>query len=136
MKMPYEGDTVLAGVLVLRIDPEEELFPMLSTWPTPVRTAEGILFRFDGDSVIYLNGSRLAGYDKPITLATTDMELSVLTPQGEEKKARTFTDYTGTEVVASVRKVPGSDWYLIAKKDSPEILERSMREITMLWMIM
>jgi len=136
MKMPYEGDTVLAGVLVLRIDPEEELFPMLSTWPTPGRTAECILFRFEGDSVIYLNGSRLAGYDKPITLATTDMELSVLTPQGEEKKARTFTDYTGTDVVASVRKVPGSDWYLIAKKDSPEILERSMREITMLWMIM
>jgi PAS domain S-box-containing protein len=136
MKMPYEGDTVLAGVLVLRIDPEEELFPMLSTWPTPGRTAECILFRFEGDSVIYLNGSRLAGYDKPITLATTDMELSVLTPQGEEKKARTFTDYTGTEVVASVRKVPGSDWYLIAKKDSSEILERFMREITMLWMIM
>jgi PAS domain S-box-containing protein len=136
MKMPYEGDTVLAGVLVLRIDPEEELFPMLSTWPTPGRTAECILFRFEGDSVIYLNGSRLAGYDKPVTFATTDMELSALTPQSEVKEARIFNDYTGAEVVASVKKVPGSDWYLIAKKEAPEILERFMREITMLWMIM
>ncbi|HPQ27464.1 MAG TPA: hypothetical protein PLQ82_03230, partial [Desulfobacteraceae bacterium] len=57
MRMPYEGDTVLAGVLVIRIDPEKELFPMLSKWPTPGRTAECILFRFEGDSVIYLNGS-------------------------------------------------------------------------------
>jgi len=136
MKMPYEGDTVLAGVLVLRIDPEKELFPMLSTWPTPGRTAECILFRFEGDSVIYLNGSRLAGYDKPITFAATDMELSVLLPQGEVKETRIFKDYTGAEVVASVRKVPGSDWYLIAKKEAPEILERFLREITMLWMIM
>ncbi|MDX9730015.1 MAG: PAS domain S-box protein, partial [Bacteroidales bacterium] len=136
MKMPYEGDTVLAGVLVLRIDPEKELFPMLSTWPTPGRTAECILFRFEGDSVIYLNGSRLAGYDKAVTLATTDMELSVLTPQSEVKETRIFRDYTGAEVVASVKKVPGSDWYLIAKKEAPEILERFMREITMLWMIM
>lgn len=63
MKMPFEGDTVLAGVLVLRIDPEKELFPMLSTWPTPGSTSECILFRFEGDSVIYLNGSHLAGYD-------------------------------------------------------------------------
>ena len=136
MKMPYEGDTVLAGVLVLRIDPEKELFPMLSTWPTPGRTAECILFRFEGDSVIYLNGSRLAGFDKAVTLATTDMELSVLTPQSEVKETRIFRDYTGAEVVASVKKVPGSDWYLIAKKEAPEILERFMREITMLWMIM
>ena len=136
MKMPYEGDTVLAGVLVLRIDPEEELFPMLSTWPTPGKTAECILFRFEGDSVEYLNGSRLAGYDRPVTLAASEMELSLMRPQGEEKEARLFTDYTGAEVVASVRKVPGSDWYLIAKKEAPEILERFMREITMLWMIM
>ena len=27
MTMPHEGDTVLAGILVIRIDPEKELFP-------------------------------------------------------------------------------------------------------------
>ena len=50
MKMPLEGDTVLAGILVIRIDPEKELFPLISTWPTPGKTSECILFRFDGDS--------------------------------------------------------------------------------------
>jgi len=136
MKMPYEGDTVLAGVLVLRIDPEEELFPMLSTWPTPGRSAECILFRFEGDSVIYLNGSHLAGYDRPVTLPAGAMELSVIKPKTADKEPESYIDYTGTEVVASVKKVPGTDWYLIAKRDAPEILERFMRELTMLWMIM
>lgn len=136
MKMPYEGDTVLAGVLVLRIDPNKELFPMLATWPTPGSTAECILFRFEGDSVIYLNGSQLAGYDRPVTFAAGEMERSVMTPRSDKREISTYTDYTGTEVVASVKKVPGTDWYLIAKKETPEILARFLREVTMLWMIM
>lgn len=136
MKMPYEGDTVLAGVLVLRIDPEKELFPMLSTWPTPGSTAECILFRFEGDSVVYLNGSRLAGYDRPVTFATSEMERSGMNPETGQNQSQTFTDYTGTEVVASVKKVPGTEWYLIAKKDTSEILARFSREIIVLWMIM
>ncbi len=136
MKMPFEGDTVLAGVLVFRIDPEKKLFPMLSTWPTPGKTAECILFRFEGDSVIYLNGSNLAGYDSTVTFAAGAMELSVMHPRTESKEAEIFTDYTGAEVIASVKKVPGTDWYLIAKKETSEILASFMREITMLWMIM
>ncbi len=136
MKMPYEGDTVLAGVLVLRIDPEKELFPMLSTWPTPGSTSECILFRFDGDSVTYLNGSHLAGYDKPVIFAAGPMELSAMNPETDSNEANVYNDYTGTQVVASVKKVPGTDWYLIAKKETSEILSRYMREITMLWMIM
>jgi PAS domain S-box-containing protein len=136
MRMPYEGDTVLAGVLVLRIDPEKELFPMLSTWPTPGSTSECILFRFEGDSVIYLNGSHLAGHDKAVTFAAGPMELSVMNPETDANEASVYTDYTGTEVVASVRKVPETNWYIIAKKETSEILARSIREVTMLWMIM
>jgi len=136
MRMPHEGDTVLAGVLVIRIDPEKELFPLLSSWPTPGRTSECILFRFEGDSVVYLNGSRLAGHDRPVTLAAGPMEKSFSKPSPEGNGITTYIDYTGTEVVARVKKVPGTEWYLIAKKEVPEILERYTDEITMLWLIM
>jgi PAS domain S-box-containing protein len=136
MKMPHEGDTVLAGILVIRIDPEKELFPLISTWPTPGKTAECILFRFDGDSVTYLNGSRLAGFDKPVTVPAGEMELKALNPPAEDQKVHTYKDYTGTEVVASVKQVPGTEWYLAAKKETPEVLARFNREIAMLWLIM
>ncbi|MDZ7634071.1 MAG: hypothetical protein U5L72_06380 [Bacteroidales bacterium] len=102
----------------------------------PEEHPECILFRFEGDSVVYLNGSRLAGFDRPVTFASGEMELSAINPPAEEAEARTYTDYTGTEVVASVKKVPGTQWYLTAKKETEEILERFTREITMLWGIM
>jgi PAS domain S-box-containing protein len=137
MRMPHEGDTVVAGVLVLRIDPEKELFPLLSSWPTPGKTSECILFRFEGDSVTYLNGSRMAGHDRPFSLAAGALELSVKRPPpADAKEIKTYIDYTGTEVVASVKMVPGTDWYIIAKKEIPEILEDFTREIAMLWGIM
>jgi len=136
MRMPHEGDTVIAGVLVMRLDPEKELFPMLSSWPTPGSTSECILFRFEGDSVIYLNGSRLAGHDGPVTLAAGEMELSAINPPPKQKEARLYTDYTGTQVVAAVKKIPGTNWFLIAKKEAPEILERFTKEIAIIWVIM
>jgi PAS domain S-box-containing protein len=64
------------------------------------------------------------------------MEMSYLNPPQEGNEITTYIDYTGTEVVASVKKVPGTEWYLIAKKEVPEILERYTGEITMLWLIM
>ena len=136
MTMPLEGDTVMAGILVIRIDPEKELFPLISTWPTPGKTSECILFRFDGDSVTYLNGSRLAGFDKAITVPAGEMELIARNPPAEDQKVKTYKDYTGTEVVASVKQVPGTEWYLAAKKETPEILARFNRELGMLWLIM
>jgi PAS domain S-box-containing protein len=128
---------VLAGILVIRIDPDKELFPLISSWPTPGKTSECILFKFDGDSVVYLNGSRLAGHDNVFKLPAGPMERSVLSPpQTWDEEVPTYIDYTGTEVIASVKPVPGTEWYLAAKKDTSEILERFMREISMLWFIM
>ena len=137
MKMPHEGDTVMAGILVIRVDPDKELFPLISSWPTPGTSAECILFRFESDSVVYLNASRLAGYDPGMAVVpVSDLEQAALNPPVIGQDARTYTDYTGSEVVAAVRQVPGTEWFLAAKKDTSEILSRFTHELTVLWMIM
>ena len=64
------------------------------------------------------------------------MELIARNPPTEDQKVKTYKDYTGTEVVASVKQVPGTEWYLAAKKETPEILARFNRELAMLWLIM
>ena len=46
------------GLVVFRIDPEKELYPYLKQWPTPSKTAETLLIRQDGDSVLFLNELR------------------------------------------------------------------------------
>ncbi|MCU0376826.1 MAG: PAS domain-containing sensor histidine kinase [Bacteroidales bacterium] len=137
MKMPHEGDTVMAGILVIRIDPGKELFPLISSWPTPGTSAECILFRFQADSVVYLNASSLAGFDPGLAVVpVSDLEKAALNPPEKGQAATTFTDYTGSEVVAAIRQVSGTDWYLAAKKDTSEILNRFTHEITVLWIIM
>ncbi|MEW5725396.1 MAG: cache domain-containing protein, partial [Thermodesulfobacteriota bacterium] len=61
-----EADRPLA-VLVLRSDPEQYLFPLIQSWPTPSRSAETLLIRKDGDGILFLNRLRHRP-DPPLTL--------------------------------------------------------------------
>jgi len=54
------ADTSVFGIVVLRIDPEEVLFPLVRQWPSVSKTSEAYLIRRDGDQVAYLNEPRYA----------------------------------------------------------------------------
>lgn len=137
MRIPHEGDTVLSGVIILRIDPEKELFPLLSSWPTPSYTSECLLLSREGDSVTFIN--RLRHTDN----LPLEMRFSVydeLLPAAEAARGfngvMTGIDYRGEKVVAATRTIPGSEWYLVAKTDMSEVLNQYNREVSMLWFTM
>jgi len=137
MRMPHEGDTVLSGVIILRIDPERELFPLLESWPTPSSTSECLLLRREGDSVRFIN--RLLHIDNiPLekTLSVNDNLLPAAMAAKGYEGILTGIDYRGVEVVAATRSIPESEWYLVAKTDMSEVLSQFNREITMLWLTM
>jgi ABC-type transport system involved in multi-copper enzyme maturation permease subunit len=46
------------GLLVLRIDPEKYLYPLINRWPTPSQTAETLIIRRDGNDALFLNELR------------------------------------------------------------------------------
>src|ERR1035437_207130 len=48
-------DTVIVGLLALRIDPQQVLYPLVQSWTTKSRSAETLLVRRDGDQIVYLN---------------------------------------------------------------------------------
>lgn len=48
----------LVAVVALRIDPATHLYPDLSHWPTPSRTAETLIVRRDGNDALFLNNLR------------------------------------------------------------------------------
>jgi signal transduction histidine kinase len=116
-----EGRRAL-GVLVLRIDPGRYLYPFISRWPTPSSSAETILVRRDGDEVVFLNELR---FDRKAPLSIrfplTHKELvSVKAIFGREEVVDGI-DYRGVPVVAALRSVPDSPWFLYAKMDKAEI---------------
>jgi len=46
------------GVAILRIDPQEIIFPLINKWPTQSKSSETLLIRQEGDSILYLNELR------------------------------------------------------------------------------
>ncbi|MGA2853440.1 MAG: PAS domain S-box protein [Verrucomicrobiota bacterium] len=110
------------GVLALRINPETSLYPFIQRWPTPSRTAETLLVRRDGNDVLFLNELKFATntiLNLRIPLANTNA-IAVKAVLGQEGIVNGL-DYRGEPVIADVRAVPGSPWFLVAREDVAEV---------------
>ena len=111
------------GFVLLRMDPHRFLYPLLQSWPTPSRTAETALFRKEGNDVLFLNelrhltNSALNVRFPIIAGSTLPAVMAVLEHPGQIEGR----DYRGVPVLADIRPVPGSNWYLAVKIDRDEI---------------
>ncbi len=116
-----EGGRAL-GTVALRIDPTTYVFPLLDRWPAQARTAETLLVRRDEGDALVLNPGRLrkrAALTTRIPLASREVAAvkAVLGQQGTFESR----DYRGVAVVAALRAVPGSPWFLVARLDAAEV---------------
>jgi PAS domain S-box-containing protein len=121
------------GTLVLRIDPEQYLYPFLKRWPTPSRTAETLIVRRENNDVLFLSELRFqksTALNLRAPLLREDMP-AVLAVLGREGIVE-GRDYRGVPAIADVRSVPDSPWFLVARMDASEIYE-PMRE--KLWLM-
>ena len=121
---PIPGaDNRPAAVLILRTDPAQNLYPLIQTWPMPSKTAETLIVRRDGDEVVFLNTLRHRS-DPPLTIRVPMSETDVPAVQAALGRTGMFRghDYRGKDVLADMRPVPGSPWFMVAKADTDEIL--------------
>lgn len=118
-----EGDAVI-GAVILRIDPEIYLFPFIQQWPTKSRTAETLILELRGDSVLFLNKLRhvenIPGQFKKSLESPELIDKNILT-EGE-----TFVegrDYRNEPVMAAIRHIRGTVWWMVSKMDLKEAYE-------------
>jgi PAS domain S-box-containing protein len=111
------------GVILLRLDPRQFLYPLLRSWPTPSRTAETILFRRDGDDVLFLSELRQRTNSAMNTRFRLDPKSDMPAIKAVLGHTGAFEgrDYRGTPILADIHPVPNSSWFLAAKVDSAEI---------------
>jgi len=120
--LPLRGDSLLAGTVVIGIDPEKFLYPLIETWPTHSATAEVALVAVERDSVVFLNRVRHRS-ESALTLRMSIREPhlpAAMAARGLEGVVE-GRDYRGVPVLAAIRPIRNAEWYLVAKIDLDEV---------------
>jgi len=110
------------GAVLLHIDPASYLYPFIQSWPLPSSSGETLLVQRRGDRVLYLNELRYRSGTalrlqlplRPDLPATRALSGTARVMQG--------LDYRGAPVFAAFRPVEGTDWAVVAKLDTAEVL--------------
>jgi len=127
-----DGDLPL-GVLVMSIDPARYLYPLINLWPTPSTTAETLIVRRDGNDALFLNELRFQKDTAlklriPLEKIDTPAVKAALGEQGIVEGQ----DYRGEPVIADIRKITDSPWFMVARIDASEVYAPLAQ---MLWVI-
>ncbi|MCX6557314.1 MAG: PAS domain S-box protein [Candidatus Aminicenantes bacterium] len=117
----YNGNLPKA-TLAMRIDPNDYLYPLIQRWPTPSRTAETLLVRREGSDILYLNELRFQKNAAlklriPLSDKNNPAVMAVLGREGIVEGR----DYRGMPVIAVLRAIPDSPWFLEARIDRAEV---------------
>ena len=126
--MPRDQEALLVGILILRTDPYQYLYPLVQSWPVPSNSAETLLVRREGDEIVFLNELR---HQKNTALTlrlpvSAERNPAAMAVRGTEGIIEGI-DYRGVKVLAAVKPIKDSPWFLIAKKDQEEVYA-SVRE--------
>ena len=108
--------------VILQIDPSHYLFPLIQEWPTPSKSAETVLLRRENDEILFLNELRhIKKSALNLRIPITSKEVpGVQVAIGMTGITEGF-DYRHEKVIAYIRPVPDSPWYMVSKVDKNEI---------------
>jgi hypothetical protein len=98
------GKLFPVGVVILQIDPNDFINPLLASWPTPSRSAETMLIRREGDEIVGLN-SRGSGGGRVLRMSAHDMPLISSFANRIEEGVFAGTDYRGVSVLAATKVI-------------------------------
>ena len=127
------GQNHVVALLYFRVNPNDYLYPLIKTWPTPSTTAETIIVRADTDSITFINEVRhwegtALKLRRPIT------EHSLPSVQAVRGNAGMFigVDYRGETVVSDLRSIPGTNWFMTTEIDLDEVLANLYSKVAFL----
>ncbi|MBK8024921.1 MAG: PAS domain S-box protein [Chloroflexi bacterium] len=110
------------GAVILQYNADHFLFPMIQTWPTSSPSAETLLVRRDGDSVLYLNELRhQKGTALSLRFPLSQLNLPAARVVLGQKAVADGTDYRGIEVLSATQGIPDSPWFIVSKVDRAEV---------------
>ncbi len=117
-----QADRRPVGLLVLRIDPHLYLYPFIQRWPISSQTAETLLVRRDGQEALFLNELRFQENTVlTLRLPLTNTAIAAVKVVLGQTGLVEGLDYRGVAVLADLRPVPDSPWFLVTRIDLAEV---------------
>jgi len=113
---------IIIASLIFRINPKDFLYPFIQSWPIQSKTAETVIVRKDGDSVIFINDVRHKNESAlkikfPLTRNDVPAVRAALGSYGIFEGY----DYRHVEVLTYSMPIPKTSWIMISKVDTDEI---------------
>ncbi len=117
-----KGESAIAAI-ILRVNPKNNLFNIVYSWPVVSNSAEAFLVRKDGDSILVLNSLRhrkdtALKFRLPLSMHELPAAAALKTNLPGTLLGR---DYRGIEVLSAYQPVAGTNWKIISKIDRSEI---------------
>ena len=121
LAIPLFSNSTLSSVVLLQLNPQNNLFPIIQKWPTPSRSAETLLAEKVNNRVVYLNELRHV-HNTPLKLIVSMTDTNILAVKGFRGQLGSLEgkDYRGIPVLGATVKVPGTSWIVVAKMDQSE----------------
>ena len=109
------------GVVFLRINPTH-LYANVNEWPVPTNSAESLLVRREGDHVLFLSNQRFQN-SPPLKLqiSLSNKEVPAVKAALGQEGVVEGKDYRVVPVIASLRAIPNSGWFIVSKMDVSEV---------------
>jgi signal transduction histidine kinase len=137
MRIPLVSiDNKFLGSILMRINPQINLYPLIQLWPTPSKSSETLLLRVEGDSLLYLNHLKYR--------SNSALRFKLPLSNKELPGARVATghvgifegrDYRGVKVISVLDKVPDSPWFMVTKVDKEEIYKPLYEQLFMIFSV-
>jgi PAS domain S-box-containing protein len=112
----------IIALIILQINPNNYLFPLIQTWPTLSKTGETLIIRKDNDSVLFVNELRfLKNSALSLRISLSRKEVPAVQAILGYKGIWQGKDYRNVDVLSYISPVPGTNWFMITKIDKSEI---------------
>lgn len=117
-----DNDGKPIGAFVQRVNPETFLYPLIQKWPTPSKTAESLIFRNEGSHVRLLSDVKTKKNSAmSLTIPMANAEYVAIKGAKGQTGVLEGLDYRNIKVLATIKKIPDTNWFLVSKVDQDEI---------------
>lgn len=124
----------IIAALVMRVEPDDYLHPLIQKWPTPSKTAESYIVRNDNDSVVFLSSLTKRADQESLSLKKSVLDTNnsaVRVVAGKVDLPESY-DYNNKKVLFVGHKVEATPWFIISEIETSEIYKDLNKRILLI----